>query len=107
MSQYKIEAGSGQHIGDRDEQQDRVGLFASARAPGYMMAVVADGMGGRTGGAMAAEQVIHTAKQQFDTFSPLIEDVETLLKNIAQETHTVIQLTSATAENEPHSTMVI
>ncbi|HTD03305.1 MAG TPA: serine/threonine-protein phosphatase, partial [Undibacterium sp.] len=66
MSQYKIEAGTGQHIGDRKEQQDRVGLFAAPRAPGYMMAVLADGMGGKSGGAMAAEQVIRTAKHLFD-----------------------------------------
>lgn len=107
MSQYKIEAGTGQHIGDRDEQQDRVAVFSSARAPGYMMAVVADGMGGRTGGAIAAQQVIHTAKNLFDAFSPSIEDVETLLHTIAAETHTVIKLSAATSENEPHSTMVL
>ena len=44
MSQYKIEAGTGQHIGDRKEQQDRAALFAAPKAPGYMMAVLADGM---------------------------------------------------------------
>jgi serine/threonine protein phosphatase PrpC len=105
MSQYKIEAGTGQHIGDRQEQQDRVALFAAPRAPGYMMAVVADGMGGKSGGALAAEQVIRTAKHLFDDFYPG-GDVRQLLENIVQEAHTVIQLTAVSSEKEPHSTFV-
>ncbi|WP_334187683.1 PP2C family protein-serine/threonine phosphatase [Noviherbaspirillum sp.] len=107
MSQYKIEAGTGQHIGDRQEQQDRAALFAAPRAPGYMMAVVADGMGGLSGGSLAAEQVIKTAKQAFDTFSPLTDDVETMLSTIGRDAHTIIKLTAISAEKEPHSTMVV
>ncbi len=107
MSQYKIEAATGQHIGDRKEQQDRVALMAAPRAPGYMMAVLADGMGGLTGGAMAAEQVIHTARQAFEHFSPETDDVETMLKTIAQDAHTVINLSGISSEKQPHSTMVI
>jgi len=107
MSQYKIDAGTGQHIGDRKEQQDRVALFAAPKAPGYMMAVLADGMGGLTGGALAAEQVISTAKQTFERFSPLSESVESMLKAIAEEAHTVIKLSAMSADKQPHSTMVI
>ena len=84
MSQYKIEAGTGQHIGDRQEQQDRTALFAAPHAPGYVMAVVADGMGGKSGGALAAEQVVRTAKQLFDEFYPG-NDVRSLLENIVNE----------------------
>ncbi|MFZ6849948.1 PP2C family protein-serine/threonine phosphatase [Undibacterium sp. RuRC25W] len=105
MSQYKIEAGTGQHIGDRHEQQDRVGLFAAPHAPGYMMAVVADGMGGKSGGALAAEQVVRTAKQLFDEFYPG-NDVQQLLENILNEAHTIIKLTAVSSEKEPHSTFV-
>jgi len=107
MSQYKIEAGTGQHMGDRKEQQDRTALFAAPKAPGYMMAVLADGMGGLTGGALAAEQVINTAKQTFERFSPLTDDVETMLNAIAEEAHTVIKLSAMSADKQPHSTMVI
>jgi serine/threonine protein phosphatase PrpC len=106
MSQYKIEAATGQHIGDRAEQQDRVALFAAPKAPGYMMAVLADGMGGLTGGALAAEQVIRTAKINFEQFSPLTDDVETLLNTIGQEAHTIINLSGISSEKQPHSTMV-
>ncbi|MFC3109436.1 PP2C family protein-serine/threonine phosphatase [Undibacterium arcticum] len=107
MSQYKIEAGTGQHIGNRQEQQDRTALFAAARAPGYMMAVLADGMGGRSGGSIAAEQVVRTAQQLFSEFSPLNSTVEQLLETITQETHTIIKLSAMATKNEPHSTMVV
>lgn len=107
MSQYKIEAATGQHIGDRTEQQDRVALFGAPKAPGYMMAVLADGMGGLAGGALAAEQVIRTARQNFEHFSPLTDTVEAMLNTIGQEAHTVINLSGISSEKQPHSTMVI
>jgi serine/threonine protein phosphatase PrpC len=107
MSQYKIEAGTGQHLGDRQEQQDRVALLAAARAPGYMMAVVADGMGGMSGGSLAAEQVIRSAEQAFETFSPQTDNIEEMLKTIASDAHTIIKLTAISSDKEPHSTMVI
>ncbi len=107
MSQYKIEAGTGQHLGDRTEQQDRIALFVAPRAPGYVMAVIADGMGGLSGGALAAEQVIRTAKQAFDHFSPQTDTVEKMLETIAHEAHTVIKLTAFSSEKQPHSTMVV
>lgn len=107
MSQYKIEAGTAQHIGDRDEQQDRVCLLTAPKAPGYLMAVVADGMGGLSGGAMAAEQVMRTAKQAFDLFSPQTDDVATLLRTIARDAHTLIKLNAISSEKKPHSTMVM
>lgn len=106
MSQYKIEAGTAQHIGDRAEQQDRVSLLTAPKAPGYLMAVVADGMGGLSGGAMAAEQVMRTAKQAFDLFSPQ-EDAAGLLRTIAKDAHTLIKLNAISSEKKPHSTMVI
>jgi len=106
MSQYKIEAGTGQHIGDRLEQQDRTALFTAPKAPGYIMAVVADGMGGLSGGALAAEQVLRTAKQAFDVFSPQTDDVPTMLATIARDAHTIIKLTAISSEKKPHSTMV-
>lgn len=107
MSQYKIEAGTGQHIGDRQEQQDRVALLTAPRSPGYMMAVLADGMGGLSGGALAAEQVIRTARQAFELFSPQTDSVEKLLDTIAQDAHTIIKLTAISSEKHPHSTMVV
>lgn len=105
-NQYIIEASTGQHIGDRKEQQDRVALLSAPRAPGYVLAILADGMGGSKGGAMAAEQVIHTAKLLMSEFSPLTHTVESLLQSIAREAHTVINLIGFAANNRPHTTFV-
>jgi len=107
MSHYKIEAGTAQHIGDRSEQQDRVALYTAPKAPGYMMAVLADGMGGLSGGAMAAEQVLRTARQAFDLFSPLTDAVPPMLEAIARDAHTLIKLSAYSSEKNPHSTMVV
>jgi serine/threonine protein phosphatase PrpC len=106
MSHYKIEAATGQHIGDRETQQDRVALFAAPRAPGTMMAVLADGRGAGVGGSQAAEQVIRTAQQVFEQFSPLTDDVDAMLAEIAQEAHTMISLVRITSSERPQSTMV-
>jgi len=107
MSQYTLEAGTGQHIGDRTEQQDRVALFSAPKAPGYLLAVVADGMGGLSGGAMAAEQAMRTAQQVFEHFSPLTEQVETMLETIAREADTIIKLSAMSSKKKPHSTLVL
>lgn len=105
-TQYGIQACTGQHIGDRREQQDRVALFSTANAPGYMMAILADGMGGMKGGALAAEEVRRSAKQTFGQFSPGSDDVEAMLKTITYDAHIIIRLAGIASEQEPHSTMV-
>jgi serine/threonine protein phosphatase PrpC len=98
MSSYKIEAGTAQHIGNRPQQNDRVALMTGARAPGFVLAVLADG----SAGAAAAEQVLHTARQVFDEFRPgdhpSIERIEQLLRDIVQETHLVIKMNAVAAE---------
>jgi serine/threonine protein phosphatase PrpC len=105
MNPYKIEAGTAQHIGNRPQQDDRAALFTGARAPGYMMAVLADGI---AGGATASEQVLHTAKQLFDEFkpgdNPSIERLSALLRDIVHETHLVIKMNGVATQTEPHST---
>jgi serine/threonine protein phosphatase PrpC len=66
-----VDACAAQHQGDRKEQQDRVAILPHvphARRKGVALAVVADGMGGHAGGALAAEQVVHTAKTSLDQF---------------------------------------
>ncbi len=106
IQKFKLAACTAQHIGDRGEQQDRVGIFQSRRMPGSALFVVADGMGGKTGGAMAAQQVMTTAKSLFEEFSPVNESVDTLLRQIVLEAHTVIKLSALSSEKEPHSTIV-
>ena len=95
------------HMGDRKEQQDRAGIFAHPRMPGALLAVLADGMGGHTGGAMAAEQVVIKAKENFESHSLVGEPVPALLEEIINEAHLVIKLTRFTSEKDPHSTAVV
>jgi serine/threonine protein phosphatase PrpC len=106
MSSYKLEAGTAQHIGNRPQQNDRVALMTGARAPGYVLAVLSDGVAG----AAASEQVLHTAKQVFDQFKPSdnpgIERLEQLLRDIVQETHLVIKMNAVAAQLEAHASFV-
>lgn len=100
----RITACTGQHIGDRAEQQDRVGIFTSRRLPDSALFIVADGMGGKTGGAMAAQQVMSTAKNIFAEYS-VGQSIRSLLTEIVQEAHMVIRLSALSTEKEPHSTL--
>ena len=102
----RIEAGTGQHIGDREEQQDRLLIIQSKKEPGVILLIVADGMGGHTGGAMAAQQVMSTAKQIFANFHTGTDSPQKLLTSIIHESHLIITLSSYTSEAEPHSTVV-
>ena len=105
-ARFKVTACIADHIGDRPEQQDRVALLTSKRNPGALLAVVADGMGGRTGGRMAADQVIATANNLFQELGAQDSGHRELLQQIAAEAHTVIRLTAMSSEKEPHSTVV-
>lgn len=102
----RLEGVSAQHLGDRQEQQDRVFICANPHVRGAALALIADGAGGHKGGAAAAEQVMRTARQLFERWSPRHESAQALLAMIAEEAHTVIRLNRALTEEEPHSTLV-
>jgi len=102
-----VETCAAQHIGDRKEQQDRVALFPHPSRPGLLMAMLADGMGGHTGGAMAAEQVVFKARQTFETFAPADETPQDLLRTIIGESHVVIKLTIIPRAQDPHTTACV
>ena len=104
-TRLQLQASIGTHRGDREYQQDRVEVLAHPRLRGALLAVVADGMGGRSGGRMAADQVIITASQLFERYIPGADDPLELLRTILQEAHTMIRLTAISAEQEPHSTV--
>lgn len=103
---YRLTASTGIHKGDRDYQQDQVILLSHPRVSGCVLAVLADGMGGRSGGRKASDQVMMTARQLFERYSPERDDPAATLMQLVQEAHTVIKLTAIAAEEEPHSTVV-
>ena len=102
---YRLSGSTGIHKGDRDYQQDQVQLLPHRSANGCMLAVVADGMGGRSGGRKASDQVMLTACQLFERYDPGTDDANSLLRQLGLESHTVIRLTAISAEQEPHSTL--
>ena len=81
------------------------GHDASAACAGCALAVLADGMGGKSGGRKAADQVIMTARQIFERFVPHKDSAADMLRQMVQESHLMIKLTAITAEEEPHSTV--
>jgi PPM family protein phosphatase len=102
---YRLSAATGIHRGDRAYQQDQVEILPHHRVPGCALAVLADGMGGKSGGRKAADQVILTARQLFERHGALQDDPAELLKQLVLEAHLMIKLTAITAEEEPHSTV--
>jgi serine/threonine protein phosphatase PrpC len=103
---YRLTAATGIHKGDRDYQQDQVMVLSHPRAKGCLLAVLADGMGGRSGGRKASDQVMMTARQLFERYDPATDDADAILKQLLNEAHTVIKLIAISAEQEPHSTLV-
>ena len=102
---FRLSAATGIHRGDRAYQQDQVEVLAHPVVPGCLLAVVADGMGGKSGGRKAADQVALTAQQLFERYSPESESAPELLAQIVSEAHLMIKLTAISAEEEPHSTL--
>ena len=102
---FRLSAATGLHKGDRPYQQDQVAILAHPRVNGCLLAVVADGMGGRSGGRAAADQVMMTARQVFESFAPETDAPEAMLASLVREAHLLIRLVAISAEQEPHSTI--
>ena len=102
---YRLNGTTGIHRGDRAYQQDQVEIISHDRVPGCLMAVLADGMGGKSGGRKAADQVLLTAQQLFERYAPTRDDPAEALKQLVLEAHLMIKLTAITSEEEPHSTV--
>ena len=71
------------------------------------LAVVADGMGGHTGGVLAAQQVIHTSRNNLEQFSVRDEDPRDMLEASIKEAHMLIKASRFINEKDPHSTAVM
>ena len=102
---HRLTATTGIHRGDRTYQQDQVEVIAHNRTPGCLLGVLADGMGGKSGGRKAADQVLLTAQQLFERYAPSRDDPAQTLKQLVTEAHLLIKLTAITSEEEPHSTI--
>jgi serine/threonine protein phosphatase PrpC len=102
---FRLAAATGLHKGDRPYQQDQVMVMSHPRVAGCVLGVVADGMGGRSGGRKASDQVLMTARQLFARYQPGRDDPQAVLRQILEDSHMVIKLTAVSSEQEPHSTL--
>lgn len=102
---FRLNAVTGIHRGDRAYQQDQVEILPHERVPGCVLGIVADGMGGKSGGRKAADQVVMTAKQVFERYVPSQDNPVELLQRLVEEAHLMIKLTAISSEEEPHSTL--
>lgn len=89
-------------IGGRDEQQDRVAVFRSGAAH---LLVLADGMGGHQGGALAAQKVIDVAAERLQIDGA--EEPTELLTSIVIGAHEGINALGEKMGISPHSTCVL
>jgi serine/threonine protein phosphatase PrpC len=105
VAPFRLSAATGLHKGDRAYQQDQVEIMVHTRTQGAVLALVADGMGGKSGGRKAADQVLLTGRQLDERFVPLEDDPADMLRQVVQESHLMIKLTAITSEEEPHSTL--
>jgi serine/threonine protein phosphatase PrpC len=102
---HRLSASTALHKGDRAYQQDQVVVLPHPRESGCVLAVVADGMGGKSGGRKAADQVQLTARQIFERFVPSLDSAAEMLTRLVMESHLMIKLTAISSEEEPHSTI--
>jgi serine/threonine protein phosphatase PrpC len=102
---FRLAAATGLHKGDRPYQQDQVLIMNHPRTPGCVLGVVADGMGGRSGGRKASDQVLMTARQLFSRYKPGRDEAVAILRQLLEDANTVIKLTAISSEEEPHSTL--
>lgn len=93
-----------QHPGDRTEQQDRVALLTSSAAPDCALAVLADGVGGRSGGALAAQCAIDVSHRRFDRYRPGRDDPRAFFTGLIADVNASLRLGAGATGLQPHTT---
>lgn len=93
------------HKGDRDYQQDRVAVLQHPYDKKCLLVVVADGMGGSSGGALASGQVVQSAQDLLEQFDVQFDDPAQLMQQVLVDAHSVIRILKVTSEHHPYSTM--
>lgn len=91
-------------IGSRGEQQDRVTVLRSRRGGGTLV-VMADGMGGHAGGAVAAQTVVDVAQEVFGKGE--IRQPRTFLEQVCEEAHRAIRTFAGDQRRPPGSTCAL
>ena len=98
----RVTAHSFTHVGQRDENQDRLSVLYSPS--GSCLVVVADGLGGHGGGALAAQTVVETTEQIWRDAGDRI-DSEEFLRSLALKCHEAVNTAGEKVGQEPRTTL--
>ena len=77
------------HIGQREENQDNYIVLNDTQTHEYLL-VVADGMGGHEGGAIAASKVIDTCTHVWEQKKGVISDIDLFLNKLIRSCHAAV-----------------
>lgn len=91
------------HPGQRDENQDRVIALDSSGGDAHLLAV-ADGLGGHSGGLLAARTVVNTAEKCW-TGRGVDEEAGVFLERLVHESHAAVRRAGRERSMDPHSTV--
>lgn len=91
----EYEIGRASRTGNREENQDRL---AALEVDGGVLLVLADGMGGLHGGALAAQTVIDTVSTELAHYSLPVPDPRQLLGNLLRKAHETMRAASQRQE---------
>ena len=105
MASYRLNIATATHKGDREYQQYRVEVLRHPYDNQCLMVVLADGMGGRSGGAKASEQVISSAREMMHQFTVGKDDPAALMRQLVSDAHSIIRMIKVSSEHEPHTTI--
>ncbi|RKZ75658.1 MAG: serine/threonine-protein phosphatase [Candidatus Parabeggiatoa sp. nov. 1] len=105
---WKWEIAKADHIGGRDEQQDKVAVFSAPNGETHLL-VVADGMGGHKGGYFASQLVIKSAQLLWDKYQQgrVVTTPQKFLQRICELAHQKINQFGKKYQLSPGSTCIL
>ena len=91
------------HRGQRDENQDRVIVLDSPDGDAHLLAV-ADGLGGHSGGLLAARTVVRTSEECWRD-RDVGEGADAFLEKLVRESHAAVRRAGSERNLDPQSTL--
>jgi serine/threonine protein phosphatase PrpC len=95
-----------QHPGRRDEQQDAARVFSDP-ASGCIMALIADGAGGHSGGQLASRTACRPFEETFATVQHPVSDPEIFMKEVARKGHEAVRAVGEKLGISPRTTLAV